>query len=174
MLGDPELFALLEDRSLDILLADARGDSALMLDLARRSLLVKARFVAEDPTEKGVRAFLNLGHTFAHGLESATGFARFSHGEAVAWGILRALDAGVSLGITDPAYAARARRILTALPYPAEVSGVPSVEIILAMGQDKKKKEGRVRFVLQKGLADTLTMPLEESLVEAVVRRGLG
>jgi 3-dehydroquinate synthase len=173
MLGDPELFSLLETRGPGILAANARRDAPLMLDLARRSLLVKARFVAEDPTEKGVRAFLNLGHTFAHGLESATNFSRFTHGEAVAWGILRALDAGLSLGITDPAYAARARRVLTALPYPAEVSGVPAGEIILAMGQDKKKKEGRVRFVLQRGLADTLTMPLEDSLVEAVVRRGL-
>jgi 3-dehydroquinate synthase len=174
MLGDPDLFGLLAARGLALLSAETRSDTALMLDLARRSLLVKARFVTEDPTEKGIRAHLNLGHTFAHGLESATGFTRFTHGEAVAWGLLRALDAGTALGITDPGYAARARALITSFPFPLTVSGVAAEAVIAAMEQDKKKKDGRVRFVLQRNLADTVTMPLENALTEKAVRRGLG
>ena len=78
--------------------------------MIRRSLAVKGRIVQEDPREKGIRAFLNLGHTFGHALESATGFSLWTHGEAVAWGIGRALAAGIRFGMTDPAFARRVRR----------------------------------------------------------------
>ena len=173
MLGDGDLFRRIRDRGADLLSSESMSGAVPMLELVRRSLLVKARFVGEDPKEKGIRAHLNLGHTFAHGLESATGFRRFTHGEAVAWGILRALDAGLALGVTDPGYAEDCRGLIGSYPYPGRVSGANPADILAAMERDKKKTAGRVRFVLQRGLGDTFTMPLEPDLVRDVLERGL-
>ncbi len=173
MLGDPELFSLLARRGGDLLSSASREDRGLNLELSRRSLLVKASFVVRDPTEKGIRAHLNLGHTFAHGLEAATGFSRFTHGETVAWGILRALDAGLRLGLTDTGYAEEVRALIEGLGYPVRAPGISAESVLRAMEGDKKKKGGRVRFVLQKKPGDTFMMPLERELIEAVVEAGL-
>ena len=74
--------------------------------------MVKGKVVEEDLHEKGIRATLNLGHTFAHALESVSGFSDWSHGEAVAWGLLMATEVGVELGITDNYYALEVRKML--------------------------------------------------------------
>jgi 3-dehydroquinate synthase len=173
MLGDAGLYEILLARGESLLSPECRKDTSLLLDMVRRSLAVKARFVAEDPTEKGVRAYLNLGHTFGHGLEGASGFKRFTHGEAVAWGIIRALDAGVELGITGRNYAARAARLLTELTFPEKVSGVPAAGILRAIEKDKKKQRGRLRFILQRRPGDTLSENLEPDFVKKIVERGL-
>ncbi|MDR1932705.1 MAG: 3-dehydroquinate synthase [Spirochaetales bacterium] len=173
MLGDASLYESLREKAAALTRAECRGDAGFLLDVIRRTLLIKARFVGEDPTEKGVRAYLNLGHTFGHGLEAATGFERFTHGEAVAWGTLRALDAGRELGITGRDYAAGAARLFTELGFPAKVSGVPAAEILRAMEKDKKKRLGRVKFVLQRNLCDTFCENLEQALVQKIVERGI-
>jgi 3-dehydroquinate synthase len=173
MLGDAGLYEILLAKGGSLLSPECRKDSALLLDMVRRSLAVKARFVAEDPAEKGVRAYLNLGHTFGHGLEGATGFERFTHGEAVAWGIMRALDAGTELGITGRNYAARTARLLTELTFPEKVAGVPAAGILRAMEKDKKKQRGRLRFILQRKPGDTVSENLEPDFVAKIVERGL-
>jgi 3-dehydroquinate synthase len=80
---------------------DRRRDS--LFDLVCRSVSVKGRIVEADPRETGTdRVLLNLGHTFAHALESSAGLGRLSHGEAVAWGMVRSCELGLALGITPP------------------------------------------------------------------------
>src|SRR5208282_6629710 len=98
LIGDAELLGLLESARERVL----SREPAVVEEMIRRSLAVKGRIVQEDPRERGIRAYLNLGHTFGHALESATGFSGWTHGEAVAWGIGRALSAGIRFGITDP------------------------------------------------------------------------
>jgi 3-dehydroquinate synthase len=169
MLGDADLYEALRGRGGEA----ASGDKAFLLDMLRRTLRVKARFVTEDPTEKGVRAYLNFGHTFGHGLESASGFGRFTHGEGVAWGMMRALDAGVRLGITDKRYAEESAAFLKKLGFAEKISDMKAHAILEAMQKDKKKQQGRLRFVLQKNLCDTLTQNLEAAFVEEIVERGL-
>lgn len=146
---------------------------AFFLDVVRRTLLVKARFVREDPSEQGSRAYLNFGHTFGHALEAASGFRRFTHGEAVAWGMMRSLQAGGRLGITEERYAGEAAAFLTKLGFPEKVSGVPAADILRAMERDKKKKEGKLRFVLQRGLCDSLSQNLDPGFVARIVEDGL-
>ena len=170
MLGDAVLYRKLQKKGAALL---EKQDAAAELDMIRRSLKAKARFAAKDPSETGVRAYLNLGHTFGHGLESAAGLGRYTHGEAVAWGILRALDAGKELCVTDPFYADGAARLFAALGFPLRAQDVSAEAIIDAMGSDKKKKEGKLRFVLQRGLCDTFTENLDMALVRKVVERGL-
>jgi 3-dehydroquinate synthase len=173
MLGDAALYKELQNCGEFFPVHSGPEDEVFLLDVVRRTLGVKARFVRKDPTEKGVRAYLNLGHTFGHGLEAATGFTRFTHGEAVAWGILRALEAGVRLGITDRTYAGEAAAFLKKLGFPEKISGVRAGDILRAIEKDKKKRKGKIRFVLQHGLCDSLTRSLEAEFVKEIVETGI-
>ena len=159
MLGDAALFGLLECRRAEVL---ARSPD-LVEEYVRRCLAVKARFVAHDLREElgtavrpdgTSRAFLNLGHTFAHALESASGFA-WSHGAAVAWGLGRAMRLGRVLGIIDPGYAQRVIRLLRAYGYCLCAVEVDADRILSAMYADKKRSGDELRFVLQRGLEQT-------------------
>ena len=159
MLGDAALFCLLECRREEVL---ARSP-ALVEEYVRRCQAVKARFVAHDLREElgtavrpdgTSRAFLNLGHTFAHALESASGFA-WSHGAAVAWGLGRAMRLGRVLGIVDPGYAQRVIRLLRAYGYCLCAAEVDSEQIVAAMYADKKRSGDELRFVLQRGMEQT-------------------
>jgi 3-dehydroquinate synthase len=145
---------------------ESRRRSAVELCISR-SLDVKGAIVAEDLRESGVRAHLNLGHTFAHALEAAAGFGAWSHGEAVAWGIDRAMLAGVRAGVTDPTYAKRVNTLLGMYGYrlgPVP-DGIDEHAVVASMKQDKKKKDGTLRFVLQRSLGDTIVLPLDEEIV---------
>jgi 3-dehydroquinate synthase len=141
--GDmPELLTSLAGRR--------EGDS--LFALVCRSVSVKGRIVEADPKETGQeRILLNLGHTFAHALESSAGLGRLSHGEAVAWGIVRSCELGLALGVTPPV---RAREILeliraygyeTRAPHPLMGDGLAFMR---ALGGDKKKKAGKLMFVV--------------------------
>lgn len=165
MLGDPDLFGSMEA---DPQAYRGRSEEA-MADAVRRSLRVKADHVEADLTETGIRAHLNLGHTFGHALESVTGFARYTHGEAVAWGIRCAIDLGVLMGITSPDYALRVERLLDAYGFPAWARGVGVDELIAAMGQDKKRRDGRVRFVLQEDLGKTVIREAPQDALKATL-----
>ncbi len=149
-------------------------DPGLMPDLIRLSVQVKIWHVEHDFREGGIRAHLNLGHTFAHALESVTGFKEWKHGEAVAWGIARALDLGVRLGLTDPDYVAEVHDLLSGFGYRLLAHGLDPEAIYEAMAHDKKKREGTVRFVLQKSLGETLLATAPRPLVLEVLRRGIG
>jgi 3-dehydroquinate synthase len=173
MLGDAALYNEMQNRGEVFPARGGPADGVFLLELVRRTLEVKARFVREDPMEKGVRAYLNLGHTFGHGLEAATGFTRFTHGEAVAWGILRALEAGARLGVTDRRYAEEAAAFLKKLGFPEKASGLRAADILRAIEKDKKKREGKIRFVLQRGLCDSLTKSLEAGFVKEIVEKGI-
>ncbi len=181
MLYDPELFSLFKQEKAAVL---AR-DRAVLGKIIRRCVELKASIVEEDFTEKGRRMELNLGHTFAHALESALGLGEITHGEAVAWGIARALDLGVLKGITSPGWAEEAKALLAEygwctlpkhpwMPHSAlaqqppdfagKVSSAPQT-ILRFMKSDKKKRGGAVRFVLQRELAVTEILPAEDAEV---------
>jgi len=112
----------------------------------------KGRIVEADPRETGKqRPLLNLGHTFGHALEGAAGLGKISHGEAVAWGMARACELGVALGITPKTRAAEIMELLklygyeTRAPHPLAKSPDPIMD---AMGADKKQVAGSLRFIV--------------------------
>ncbi len=151
IIGDAELFRLLEDRSREVLVRDRD----VVQQVVRRCLAVKGRIVEEDPREAGRRAVLNLGHTFGHALESASGFSGWTHGEAVAWGIGRAMAAGVLLGLTDRGFRQKVESLL--LLYGFRLSAGTGYERLApAFDRDKKKRQGRVRLVIARGLEDVV------------------
>lgn len=123
--------------------------------LIRQAVKVKGRIVESDPEERfGRRDVLNLGHTFAHALESAAGLGRLSHGEAVAWGMVRACELGVELKVTPPEKTEIIRSVITELgyetraPHPETAGKASALEFMRALCGDKKKKGGGFRFVV--------------------------
>ncbi len=125
------------------------------------SCRAKARVVAADERETGERALLNLGHTFGHALEAATGFSqRLVHGEAVAIGMVLAFGFSAELGLCDASEEDRVVRHLSAVglptrPYHIE-GGLPGADRLLALiGQDKKVERGSLTFVLARGIGRT-------------------
>ena len=167
-LGDAAFFDWLEANATKAL----AGDSAAMVKAVAHSCLMKADIVARDERETGERALLNLGHTFGHALEAATGFSdRLIHGEGVAIGMALAFRLSVSLGLCPGQDAERFIRHLrrpSASPscHWRHCGGArPSVgELIRAMAHDKKVTDGKLTFILVKGLGRafvTSDVPLE-------------
>jgi 3-dehydroquinate synthase len=124
-----------------------------------QALRIKGAYVAQDPSDHGIRRCLNLGHTFGHALESATGY-RVRHGEAVAVGMVAASRLGESLGITPHGTAHRLARVLSALDLPTRAPELEPDLILGAMGHDKKRRGG----------THVVVIPAEEgaALVEGV------
>jgi 3-dehydroquinate synthase len=125
------------------------------------SCRAKAAIVAADETETGQRALLNLGHTFGHALEAATGYGdRLIHGEAVAIGSSMAFRLSERLGRCPPGTAARVTAHLAALGLPTNLAGIrpllPDAKGLLAiMRHDKKARAGELAFVLVRGIGES-------------------
>lgn len=142
MIGDPGLFEVME------------GRNALSLgELVARAVRVKVAVVQEDPFEQGRRAALNLGHTFGHAFEMLSGY-QLRHGEAVGIGLLAATRLAARLELCDPALALRVESLLSRLGLPTRAPGYTPQQIIAAMATDKKRAEGRLRFVLPRAVGD--------------------
>jgi 3-dehydroquinate synthase len=169
LIRDVAFFEWLESH-LDALLA--RAPQAL-IEAVRRSCQNKAEVVAADERETGERATLNLGHTFGHAIETASGYGNWLHGEAVAVGICMAATLSARCGWLSEAELARAiallaRAQLPTVP-PAEISAAKFRELML---HDKKNVGGRIRLVLLKGLGKScVTRDYDDQLLEAVLRR---
>ncbi|MDR2143911.1 MAG: 3-dehydroquinate synthase [Treponema sp.] len=127
-------------------------EKPLIEKLIAMAVKVKGSIVEADPRETGgERALLNLGHSFGHALETAAGLGRLSHGEAVAWGIARSCELGLALGITPPERAKTIGEILSAWGYMTSAPCPVPFDLALfkkALLSDKKKKSGKLRFVV--------------------------
>jgi 3-dehydroquinate synthase len=156
ILGDFAFFEWLEANGSAVL---AREPEALAHAVAR-SVEMKAEIVAEDETEQGRRALLNLGHTFGHALEAETGYgAALLHGEAVAAGQAIALRFSAAQGLCPSQDASRAEQAIAAAGLPTRLSDVPghpfkADRLVRHMAQDKKAEAGRLTLILARGLGD--------------------
>jgi 3-dehydroquinate synthase len=152
LLGDVGFLAWIEQR-LDALLAfDADAlETAIFV-----SCNAKARFVAEDEREQGRRALLNFGHTFGHAIENATGYGTWLHGEAVAVGMLLAVEFSARLGWLSTTDVARVRTLLGRAGLPTAAPRIGGRRALELMGMDKKVDRGRVRLVLLRRLGEAV------------------
>ncbi|EYF03398.1 3-dehydroquinate synthase [Chondromyces apiculatus] len=142
--GDADLVALLE-READAVL---RRDEAVIGEVIRRSVAVKAGIVSRDEHEAGERVLLNFGHTLGHALEAEGKFTRLRHGEAVALGMVGELRVGEALGVTPRAVVARVERLLGRLGLPTRLSEEPVGAALRLVGHDKKRRGSGVRSVV--------------------------
>lgn len=144
VIRDESLFEFIHEN-----MAEIRAvQPAVMSDLVRRNVAIKAAVVMEDEKENSVRAHLNFGHTFAHAIENRVGYGVIEHGEAVSLGMVAATWLAVELKMCGASLLDRLYGLLNAigLPTAAELPETPA--LMEAMKLDKKVKESRIRFVL--------------------------
>ncbi|MDE2376019.1 3-dehydroquinate synthase [Bradyrhizobium sp.] len=180
VLGDAAFFTWLEKNHADIF----KGGSAREHAIAT-SCRAKAGVVSRDERETGERALLNLGHTFGHALEAATGFSdRLFHGEGVAIGMVLAAEFSAKLGMIGQADAARVERHLAEAGLPTHLQdiagfaqeGLADADALMAlMAQDKKVKRGRLAFILLEAIGcAVVAKDVEPSLVRDFLKEKLG
>src|SRR6195952_1097299 len=171
VLGDEAFFAWLEANHADFVAGGSAREHAIAT-----SCRAKAAIVMRDERENGERALLNLGHTFGHALEAATGFSeRLFHGEGVAIGMVLAAEFSAQLGMIGEADAARVRRHLAEVGLPTHLQdiagfaqeGLVDADALMAlMAQDKKVKRGRLTFILLGAFGRAVIAPdVDPSLV---------
>ncbi|WP_407275959.1 3-dehydroquinate synthase [Halothiobacillus sp. DCM-1] len=147
-------------------------DPAALQHAITRSCAIKADIVHQDEREGGLRALLNLGHTFGHAIEAGMGYGRWLHGEAVGAGMCMAADLSHRLGWISAADLARVRRIVVAAGLPTESpAALPLDTLRQLMDSDKKVQNGKLRLVLLHGLGSAVvTDKVPETEILATLR----
>jgi 3-dehydroquinate synthase len=179
ILGDEAFFSWLEANAADIFSGGAAREHAIAT-----SCRAKAVIVSRDEREAGERALLNLGHTFGHALEAATGFSdRLFHGEGVSVGMVLAAEFSASLGMISQDDADRVERHLAAVGLPTHLQdiagftqeGLADADALLAlMAQDKKVKRGKLTFILLEAVGRAvIANNVEPSLVRDFLKAKL-
>lgn len=172
LLYDPELFSIFKNNSEQIL----SREPETLCTIIQRCAKAKAGVVEKDFTEKNIRMFLNLGHTFGHALETLVGLGAVTHGEAVAWGIGRATALSARLELCKESFKDEVLDILA--KYDWDTAPVPQIasgggidgRLVAIMHKDKKNQSGRIRLVLQKGLADTISQEIDDEDIRTVLK----
>jgi 3-dehydroquinate synthase len=179
VLGDEAFFTWLETNYADIFSGGAAREHAIAT-----SCRAKAAIVSRDERENGERALLNLGHTFGHALEAATGFSdRLFHGEGVSVGMVLAAEFSARLGMISEADAARVERHLASVGLPTHLQdiagfaqeGLGDADALMAlMAQDKKVKRGRLTFILLQAIGRAVVAnDVEPALVRDFLQQKL-
>lgn len=172
LLGDEAFFDWLEANGPDL----AAGDVAKRIFAVKRSVQMKADIVERDETEQGDRALLNLGHTFCHALEAATGYSdRLLHGEGVAIGCALAFEVSARLGLCSQEAPSRVRAHLKDMNAKCDLSDISgelpdATTLVDLMAQDKKVVDGQLRFILARSIGDSfVTADVPRDVVHRVL-----
>ena len=164
VISDAEFFEWLE-ANIEALLA--RNADALAHAI-HRSCQIKAEVVSEDEKEKGKRALLNFGHTFAHAIENCLGYGEWTHGEAVAAGMVMAAE----LSNFGQAAEERIRNLIVGAGLPAAPPAIDAGKLRAAMQTDKKVQAKQLRFVLLRSIGDAyISADYSEQLLDKVLNR---
>ncbi|MEP2715425.1 3-dehydroquinate synthase [Pseudophaeobacter sp.] len=176
LLGDAAFFAWLEEMGPKL----AEGDMAARVEAVAHSVQMKADIVERDETEQGDRALLNLGHTFCHALEAATGYSdRLLHGEGVAIGCALAFELSSRLGLCSQEDPSRVRAHLKEMGMKTDLCDIegalPNADALLGlMGQDKKVVDGQLKFILARGIGEAfVTADVPKEVVLSVLKDAL-
>ena len=168
MIRDPQLLGLLEKRSQDLL----KLKEDITTDVVARSAAIKGRVVSEDEKEQGLRTILNYGHTIAHGLEAATNYDRFLHGEAVSIGMTGASMISNRIGLLSQKVVKRQQALLIKFELPVVYADIKVDDIQQAMQLDKKIKGKKVRWVLLSDVGQTVIRDdVSEEVVSDVIKK---
>ena len=177
LIGDAEFFAWLEANWSGVF----AHEPDVLMKAVEVSVRAKAALVIADEKEAGQRGLLNLGHTFGHALEAATGYSdRLLHGEGVSIGVVLAFELSERLGLCEQGAARRVADHLSGVGLPtliSDISGSPldADELIRLMGQDKKVRQGRMVFVLVRGIGKAfLTQSVDIEIVRSLLLEKCG
>ena len=171
LICDADFFAWLETH-MDELLA---GDPAALAHVIHRSCEIKAEIVGRDEREQGDRALLNLGHTFGHAIESATGYKQWLHGEAIGAGILMAAAMSRECGLMAAEDVVRAEKLIARAGLPTHIDGVSPETALEYMRIDKKVQSGRIRLILLRKIGEAfITADYPEAALERTLQEYFG
>jgi len=167
LIGDPSLLDKIEQGDWRRKAGELQTHLAELQDIVAQAIRVKIGIVQEDPFDRDRRAILNLGHTFAHAIETVSGHS-LRHGEAVAIGLVAAINLSVRLGHCPAALQQRIETVLTHLGLPIRVPQTVDPEVLYrVMLRDKKKKAGILRFVLLRNIGEVF-------LADGVPQKAIG
>ena len=176
LLGNEQFFEWLEQNGLALI----AGDPVARSEAVRVSCQMKADIVARDETEQGDRALLNLGHTFCHALEAATGYSdRLLHGEGVAIGCALAFETSARLSLCAQEAPSRVRAHLKAMGMKTDISDIDAAmpdpaALFALMGQDKKVVAGQLNFVMAHDIGQAfVTADVSESVILSVLQASM-
>ncbi len=162
---DPGLFAFVEEHYEDILALEMWALKRVVVT----SYAIKAKIVeADELDKKGVRVKLNLGHTVGHAIEAAAGYTTYTHGEAVAVGMLCAAEIAKGLGIFSQVETDRLEELLSKVGLPVRIEGVELAQIMDSLLHDKKFVRGRNRFVLPSSIGQ---VQVREGIPDKLIRQ---
>jgi len=168
LISDADFFSWLESHLSELLAMDTDA----LICAVRRSCENKARVVAADEREGGIRAILNLGHTFGHAIETAQGYGNWLHGEAVAAGMMMALDLSARMQLIDQSVVERTAVLLAQARLPIQAPADMTEETFMhLMGVDKKVLDGKLRLVLLRSLGEAfVTSDLAPPLLQETLQ----
>ena len=158
VIADADFFSWLEQHR--HLLAEK--DSQALVEAVMKSCQIKANVVENDEKEQGLRAILNLGHTFGHAIETLAGYGVIRHGEAVSIGMVLAARTSCEMGLCTAQDVVRIRDLLVALNLPVQAPDFSAADYANVMNLDKKVKAGEVRLVLNHGIGAAQMHRLED------------
>lgn len=156
------------------LLSNLKGRNEAMgriEDIISQCCSIKARIVEEDERDQGLRMTLNFGHTFGHGIEKIGGFKQYTHGEAVAIGMMLAIKAGISLEITSQDCAAKMSHLLKQFNLPISTD-IKTTDIVEEMLMDKKNVNDRIRLILLRNIGNSMIYETSHKALRNFAERG--
>jgi 3-dehydroquinate synthase len=165
VIADAEFFEFLERSMAQIL----KLEPAALHRVIRTSCAIKAAVVAEDEREGDRRRILNFGHTVGHALETLGGYRRYTHGEAVAIGMVVAARLAERLGLVDASVGMRIRALIERTGLPADLPPRSASALLRALRQDKKVQDRRIHFVLPDRIGHVIVRPVEEPEIRRVL-----
>lgn len=167
LICDAAFFAWLETHIEELL----AGDPAALAHVIHRSCEIKAEIVGRDEREQADRAFLNLGHTFGHAVESATGYTQWLHGEAIGTGLLMAAAMSRECGLMGAQEVTRVQSLVARAGLPTRIDAVSPETALEHMRMDKKVQSGRIRLILLRKIGDAvMTADYSESALDRTLR----
>ena len=147
-------------------------DIGILRSIIEKAVEVKIKVVEEDEKEeKGIRQVLNFGHTIAHAIEAVSKYGKYTHGEAVAIGMVGAAKIGKEMGVFSSDYLTRLENLIKKTKLPVKAKGLNPEEILQALKVDKKAREGRLFFVVPEDIGRvSLRGDVPLCLVEKVIK----
>jgi len=167
ILGDGQFFTWLENNSEKI----KSADKATLIEMIETCCRCKADIVSADETEKGVRALLNLGHTFGHAIEADQGYGKWLHGEAVATGMVLASKLSVALNLLEASDLRRIETLIAAFDLPLIApDNMGFEEFICHMRRDKKNLAGVIRLIVPTAIGQSeLRDDISEDMLQQIL-----
>jgi len=165
VVADPGLFQTLEENVHSF----SKTPSDTLIEIVSRCCSIKARIVEQDERDHGIRSILNYGHTVGHALESLTSYNHYTHGEAVALGMIVAARVSREIGAIDQSAVEKQERLISAAGLPTRINhSMKPQDIVRQFTRDKKRLAGRTRWVLPKTVGEVFLT--DEVPLDAVLR----